>query len=68
MRLAGRDVEGQDGTMFVTNQVDLGSKAATRTTQRMVKWLLELRLLTSSQPPPTGPPFFPLPQRLYWPE
>ena len=45
MRLASRDVEGDDGTVFVTSQVDLGGKTASRTTKHMVKRLLELRPL-----------------------
>jgi len=60
MRLAGGDVEGYDETVFVINQVDLGAKTASRTPHRMVKRLLGLRLLTSSQPPRTAP-FFPPP-------
>ena len=59
VRLAGGDVEGYDETVFVINQVDLGAKTASRTPHRMVKRLLGLRLLTSSQPPRTAPLFPP---------
>jgi hypothetical protein len=35
--------------VFVTNEVDLGAEAAARATERMVMWLLELRLLAAAQ-------------------
>jgi hypothetical protein len=59
VRLAGGDVEGYDETVFVANQVDLGAKTTSRTPQRIVKRLLDLRLLMSSQPPRTAPLFPP---------
>ena len=59
VRLAGGDVEGYDETVFVANQVDLGAKTTSRTPQCMVKRLLDLRLLASSQPPRTAPLFPP---------
>ena len=36
--------------LVLKNQVDLGAKTTSRTPQRMVKRLLDLRLLASSQP------------------
>jgi hypothetical protein len=63
VRLAGCYVEGDDGTVFVTSQVDLGGKTASRTTERMVKRLLELRPFTPSEPLRTAPPFSPLQRR-----
>src|SRR5208337_3007507 len=50
VRLAGGDVEGYDETVFVANQVDLGAKTTSRTPQRMVKRLLDLRLLVCKRP------------------
>ena len=67
MRLTGGDVEGHDGTVLVTSQVDLGGEAAARTTQRMIKRLLKLRLFASPQPPRTAPPLFPPRRRPCWP-
>jgi hypothetical protein len=73
VRLPGRNMEGNDGTVFVTNQMDLGGKAAARAPQRMVKRLLHLRLLTPSQPLRTpvalsgsASLFSPLQRPLYW--
>jgi hypothetical protein len=50
MALPRCDVDGNDEAVALTYQVDLRAEAATRTTERMVRWLLELRLLTSAQP------------------
>ena len=48
--LSGRNVDRDDPTMLITNQVDLGRKPATRAAERMVKGLLHLRRLTPAQP------------------
>jgi hypothetical protein len=66
MRLAGRDVDGNDETMAIRHQVDLGRESAPRTPERMVGRLLQLRPLTSAQPPRTAPPFSPLRRPPYW--
>jgi hypothetical protein len=50
MALPRRDVDGHDETVALTNQVDLRAEATTRTPERMVRRLLELRLLTPAQP------------------
>ena len=60
MRLAGRDVDGNDETMAITHQVDLGAESAPRAPERMIMRLLQLRLLTSAQPPRVAPLFSPL--------
>jgi hypothetical protein len=49
MALPRRDVDGNYETVALTNQVDLRAEATTRTPERMVRWLLELRLLASAQ-------------------
>jgi hypothetical protein len=49
MALPRRDVDGNDEAVAFTNQVDLRAEATTRTPERMVRWLLELRLLTPTQ-------------------
>lgn len=60
MALPRRDVDGNDEAVALTNQVDLRAKATTRTPERMVRWLLELRLFASTQLSRAGRLFFSL--------
>ena len=41
MRLTGRDVDGNDETVAITHQVDLGPEPAPRPPERMVRRLFE---------------------------
>jgi len=47
--LTGGHPHGQDDALAVTDQVRFGAKAAPRTSQRMIRWLLQLRCLGSAQ-------------------
>jgi hypothetical protein len=65
--LPRRHVDANNDPVAITNQMDLGAEAATRTPERMVRWLLQLRLLTPAQPARPDRLFF-SPRRLPgWP-
>jgi hypothetical protein len=65
--LPRRDVDGNKETVAVTNQMDFRSKAAPRTPERMVRWLLELRLLASAEFAGAARLFFSPRRQLGWP-
>src|SRR5262249_29215556 len=65
--LPRRDVDRNQETVAVTNQMDFCSKAATRPSERMIRWLLKLRLLASPQPSGRAGLFFSPRRRLGWP-
>jgi hypothetical protein len=67
MGLPSREVDRQNEAVAVTDQVDLGAEAATRTPQRMVKRLLHLRRLAPAQPPRDAAFFFPPRRQPCWP-
>jgi hypothetical protein len=65
--LTGRDVDAQDGAVSITDEVDLGAEAAARATERMVMWLLELRLLAAAQSSRAATAFSPRRRPPCWP-
>ena len=67
MRLSGGDMDGDDETVAVADQMDLRAEPAPGTPQRMVRRLLHLRRLRPAQSPGTAGVFFSPRPPLGWP-
>jgi len=68
MRLSGCEMDGDDETVAVADQMDLGAKPAPGPSQRMVRRLLHLRRFWPAQLPRAAGVFFSLRPPHGWPE